>query len=106
KFRDDMAPAGKKPILFLMAEDTQSADEIGDFLRLLPEFKGDRTLVIHTDRRGDIRKQELEKARTAAREVDSDNSKINAIVSVLMLREGWDVRNVCVIVGLRSHTAA
>jgi type III restriction enzyme len=106
KFREDLEPAGKRPILFLMCEDTQSADEIGDYLRLLPEFKGDRTLVIHTDRRGDIRKQELDKARAAAREVDSDNSTINAIVSVLMLREGWDVRNVCVIVGLRKYTAA
>jgi type III restriction enzyme len=105
-FKTELSKAGKRPILFLMAEDTQSADEIGDFLRMLPEFKGDRTLVIHTDRRGDIRKKELEKARQAAREVDSDESTINAIVSVLMLREGWDVRNVCVIVGLRSYTAA
>ena len=30
---------------------------------------------------------------------------IRCIVSVLMLREGWDVRNVCVIVTLRSLTA-
>jgi len=106
KFSEELNKAGKRPILFVMAEDTQSADEIGDYLRLLPEFKGDRTLVIHTDRRGDIQKKELEKARLAAREVDSDQSEINAIVSVLMLREGWDVRNVCVIVGLRSYTAA
>ncbi len=106
-FRDDLAKAGKRPTLFLMTEDTQSADEIGDYLRLLPDFKGDKTLVIHTDRRGEItKKDELEKARVAAREVDSDDSGINAIVSVLMLREGWDVRNVCVIVGLRSYTAA
>jgi type III restriction enzyme len=106
KFSTELAKAGKKPILFVMAEDTQSADEIGDYLRLLPDFKGDKTLVIHTDRRGDIQKKELEKARQAAREVDSDQSEINAIVSVLMLREGWDVKNVCVIVGLRSYTAA
>jgi type III restriction enzyme len=105
-FKERLSEIGKKPILFLMAEDTQSADEIGDYLRLLPEFRGDQTLVIHTDRRGDIKTKELEKARTAAREVDSDQSEINAIVSVLMLREGWDVRNVCVIVGLRSYTAA
>jgi type III restriction enzyme len=106
KFKKELSRAGKRPILFLMAEDTQSANEIGDFLRLLPEFKGDQTLVIHTNKRGDIQKKELEKARQAAREVDSDESGINAIVSVLMLREGWDVRNVCVIVGLRSYTAA
>ena len=30
---------------------------------------------------------------------------MNAIVSVLMLREGWDVQNVTVIVGLRPYTS-
>lgn len=106
RFRDELAKAGKKPVLFVMCEDTQSADEVADYLRILPDFGGDRTLVIHTDRRGEITKQDLERARAAAREVDSDESTINAIVSVLMLREGWDVRNVCVIVGLRAFTAA
>ena len=30
---------------------------------------------------------------------------MNAIVSVLMLREGWDVQNVTVIVGLRPYSS-
>src|SRR5262249_49463696 len=106
-FRGDLAKADKKPILFLMTEDTQSADEIGDYLRMLPDFKGDQTLVIHTDRRGEItKKDEREKARLPAGEVDSEASGLNAIVGVLMPRGGWDVKNVCVIVGLRSYTAA
>ncbi len=40
----------------------------------------------------------------AAREVDLNTNPINAIVSVLMLREGWDVKNVTVV-GLRPYTA-
>ena len=36
---------------------------------------------------------------------DRTESPINAIVSVLMLREGWDVQNVTVVVGLRPYTA-
>lgn len=106
KFREELAVAGKKPVLFVMCEDTQSADEVGDYLRMLPDLKGDQTLVIHTDRRGEVKKDDLERARAAAREIDLDTNEINAIVSVLMLREGWDVRNVCVIVGLRSFTAS
>jgi type III restriction enzyme len=31
--------------------------------------------------------------------------QVNAIISVLMLREGWDVQNVTVVVGLRPYTA-
>jgi type III restriction enzyme len=37
--------------------------------------------------------------------VDDAQAPVNAIVSVLMLREGWDVQNVTVIVGLRPYTA-
>jgi type III restriction enzyme len=105
KFHESLSPAGKRPVLFVMCEDTQSADEVGDYLRQRPDFAGDRLLVIHTNRQGEITKQDLDLARKAAREVDSVESPIRCIVSVLMLREGWDVRNVCVIVTLRSLTA-
>jgi len=105
-FNEDLSPAGKRPVLFVMCENTQAADEAGDYLRQLSEFGGDRLLVIHTNQSGDIKKDELDLARRAAREVDGPDSRIRCIVSVLMLREGWDVRNVCVIVTLRALTAA
>ena len=106
KFDEALSPAGKRPVLFVMCENTQAADEAGDYLRQRPEFAGDRLLVIHTNRQGEITKADLDLARKAAREVDQPDSRIRCIVSVLMLREGWDVRNVCVIVTLRSLTAA
>jgi type III restriction enzyme len=106
KFDEALSPAGKRPVLFVMCENTQAADEAGDYLRQRPEFAGDRLLVIHTNRQGEITKADLDIARRAAREVDGPDSPIRCIVSVLMLREGWDVRNVCVIVTLRSLTAA
>ena len=48
---------------------------------------------------------ELEELRKQSRIVDSASSKYRAIVSVLMLKEGWDVRNVTTIVGLRPYSA-
>jgi type III restriction enzyme len=105
KFNQDLAPSGKRPILFVMCENTQAADEVGDYLGQREEFSGDRLLVIHTNQSGEITKADLDVARAAAREVDGPDSRIRCIVSVLMLREGWDVRNVCVIVTLRSLTA-
>jgi len=106
KFHESLSPAGKRPVLFVMCENTQAADEAGDYLRQRPDFAGDQLLVIHTNRAGEITKADLDIARQAAREVDGPDSNIRCIVSVLMLREGWDVRNVCVIVTLRSLTAA
>ncbi len=102
----DYGGVGEKPLLFVMAEDIKDADSIADRLRREKEFKDkDRILVIHTKGNGEITQKDLDAAREAARAVDSGKSGIRAIVSVLMLREGWDVRNVSVILGLRPFTA-
>lgn len=104
-FDEALSPAGKRPVLFVMCENTQAADEVGDYLGQLPQFSGDRLLVIHTNQAGEVTKKDLDIARTAAREIDGPDSNVRCIVSVLMLREGWDVRNVCVVLTLRSLTA-
>ncbi len=107
EYRDQLAPLAKKPVLFVMMNETTEADDVADFLRTkYPEdFSGDQLLVIHTNRSGEISRGDEEEARRAAREVDDATSPVNAIVSVLMLREGWDVQNVTVIVGLRPYSA-
>jgi len=98
---------GKKPVLFIMAEKNAFADVIGEYLWKTKEFgfKESEVLIIHTDEAGEITKKDVEKAREAARDIDKPESKIKAIVSVMMLREGWDVRNVSVALGLRPFTA-
>lgn len=106
EFNETLSPAGKRPVLFVMCENTREADRAGDYLRQMREFADDQLLVIHTNAQGEITKADLELARDAAREVDQPDSRIRCIVSVLMLREGWDVRNVCVIVTLRALSAA
>ncbi len=107
EYREKLAPLCKRPLLFIMMNDTKEADDVGAYLqRKYPDdFAGDKTLIIHTKRNGDIVLRDLDAARKAAKEVDEGSSPINAIVSVLMLREGWDVQNVTVIVGLRPYTS-
>ncbi len=107
EYRQQLAPLGKKPILFVMLNSTAEADEVGDYLRVKypNELGGDKTLVIHTDTKGEVSKKDLDTARQLAREVDEPDCPVNAIVSVLMLREGWDVQNVTVVVGLRPYTS-
>lgn len=98
---------GTRPVLFIMAEKNVYADAIGEYLWKTKEFgfKEVEVLIIHTDAAGEITKKDLEKAREAARDIDKAESKVKAIVSVMMLREGWDVRNVTVVLGLRPFTA-
>lgn len=107
EYREQLNPVGKKPLLFIMLNDTKEADDVGEFLKVhYPDyFGGDGLLVIHTDRQGEVSKNSLDAARKVAREVDDGESPVNAIVSVLMLREGWDVQNVTVIVGLRPYSS-
>lgn len=109
EYRDQLAPMKKKPLLFIMMNTTDEADDVADWLRKAhpSEFAGDhKTLVIHTDKSGEVKTKDLDVARKLAREVDDPACPTNAIVSVLMLREGWDVQNVTVVVGLRPYTAA
>jgi type III restriction enzyme len=107
EYRDELSKSGKRPILFIMLGSTQEADEVGDHLRRAypSDFEGEKTLIIHTRVDGEITEGDIEQARKVAREVDQPNCPVNAIVSVLMLREGWDVQSVTVIVGLRPYNS-
>lgn len=103
---------GKKAVLFVMVDDTKNCDEVGAYLeKISPELQG-AVLVIHTNKSGDISesaaratKDELDLLREQANAIDSWASPYKAIVSVLMLKEGWDVRNVTTVVGLRAYAA-
>lgn len=103
---------GKKAILFVMTDDTKNCDDVAEYLEgTYPDLKG-ATLVIHTKNNGEISeatsgkgKDELERLRRLANEIDSPDSPYKAIISVMVLKEGWDVRNVTTIVGLRAYSA-
>jgi type III restriction enzyme len=102
----------KKAILFVMTDDTRNCDDVAAYLEgNFPDLK-DAVLVIHTNKNGDISestsgksKEELDKLREQANLIDGLESPFKAVVSVMMLKEGWDVRNVTTIVGLRAYAA-
>ena len=120
--KEEWEKSGKKALMFIMTEDTKGADEIAAELNSSPLFKelNDRTINLHTNLKGKIKKigrgpserlvfvenekeisdDDLKALRKLSRELDSDPHHY-CIVSVLMLREGWDVRNVTTIVPLR-----
>ncbi len=116
----------RKPILLVMTEDGAAANEIAEHLDSgeFPLLKG-RVLNIHTRLKGRIKEvtrggktfkefvenetamkpEDLRALREMSRELDSADSKFRCVVSVMMLREGWDVRNVTTIVPLRPYSA-
>jgi type III restriction enzyme len=103
---------GKKAILFVMTDDTRNCDDVAEYLEGAYSDLKDAVLVIHTKSNGEISesasgksKEELDKLRAEANSIDSAESPYKAIISVLVLKEGWDVRNVTTIVGLRAYVA-
>jgi len=113
KTSKELEPTGKKAILFIMTDDTKNCDEVQTYLeKNYAELNG-KVLTIHTNKSGDISekvtgkaKEELDRLRKQANNIDSMESPFEVIVSVLMLKEGWDVKNVTTIVGLRAYVAA
>lgn len=111
KAYDEHQKMGKKAILFVMTDDTRNCDDVAGYLGTYPDLK-DAVLTIHTKNNGEISeastrraKEELEFLRKQANKIDDPTSPYKAVVSVLMLKEGWDVRNVTTIVGLRLYRA-
>jgi type III restriction enzyme len=103
---------GKKAVLFVMTDDTKNCDDVEEYLKTTYPEISDAILTIHTNNNGEISeadskksKEELEVLRKAANSIDSWESPYKVIISVLMLKEGWDVRNVTTIVGLRAYAA-
>ncbi|MHB8384495.1 MAG: DEAD/DEAH box helicase family protein [Candidatus Binataceae bacterium] len=111
KVYEELLPTGKKSVLFVMTDDTRNCDEVGGYLESRYPKLG-KVLVIHTKKNGEISeasggksKEELEKLRGFSQDIDAADNPFRAIVSVMMLREGWDVRNVVAMVGLRPYKA-
>lgn len=112
KTYEALKPMGKKSILFIMTDDTKNCDDVAEYLETsFKDLKG-AVLTIHTNKSGEIseatggkNKEELTLLRKQANEIDSWESPFKVIISVMMLKEGWDVKNVTTIVGLRPYAA-
>ncbi|MBP3553322.1 MAG: DEAD/DEAH box helicase family protein [Bacteroidaceae bacterium] len=96
--------AAKYPKMLVMCEDTSVTPFVEKFLMeegLMP----DDVLRIDSTAKGELK--DAEWMRVKERLFNVDNYALpKVIVSVLMLREGFDVNNICVIVPLRSSQAS
>lgn len=84
-----------KPVLFVVCQSVEHAAEVGQVLAS-DGFIGDPAAVL------EITSQSSDEALQALADVELVDSPTRAIVSVNMLREGWDVKNIAVIVALRK----
>lgn len=108
----ELEPTGKKSILFVMTDDTKNCDDVAEFLENNYSQLRGAVLTIHTNKSGEItesvtgkKEKELQELRKKANEIDDLDNPYKVIVSVMMLKEGWDVKNVTTVLGLKPFTA-
>ena len=93
----------KSPKMLIMCENTAVSPLVVDFLK--KEGLSDEDIMqIDSDKKGNIPPKEWDDIKLKLFNIDK-YEKPKVIVSVLMLREGFDVSNVCVIVPLRATQA-
>jgi len=98
----DIDPS-RHPKMLVVCEDTTVTPLIEDFLRL-EGLAEQEILRVDSNRKGELKTDEWKVLRERLFDVDR-HAAPRVIISVLMLREGFDVNNICVIVPLRASTA-
>lgn len=100
----------KKPVMFVMADQNAEADLISEYVKTKTDSEGmsygdipdgEQVVTIHEGRKENLSDEDYEKLRMQVFASDDLSNPTRIIVSVLMLREGFDVKNVCVLVVLR-----
>ena len=88
------------PVMLVVAKSIEDADEYGSILRSTEFFGGayvDAVLVVHSNA--------SDEALAELAKVEEPASPYRIIISVGMLKEGWDVKNVYVIASMRASVS-
>ena len=93
----------KNPKMLVICEDTSVAPYVNQ-LMLDEGMAQDEVVTIDSNAKGEVSEEEWKETKKKLFDIDKYRSP-KVIVSVLMLREGFDVNNICVIVPLRSSEA-
>ena len=93
----------KNPKMLIVCEDTNVSPYVAQFLRD-EGLAEDELVTIDSNAKGEVSEEEWQETKKRLFDIDR-YKKPKVIVSVLMLREGFDVNNICVIVPLRSSKA-
>ncbi|APU13082.1 DEAD/DEAH box helicase [Actinoalloteichus fjordicus] len=83
------------PVLFVVCQEIRDAEKVATILRGDSYLPGEGRVLVITSQSDDDALKDLA-------DVESPDSPVRAVVSVDKLKEGWDVKNIGVIVGYRA----
>ena len=93
----------RRPKMLVVCEDTKVTTKVVEFM-VAEGLESNDVLGIDSGKKEELSEKEWKEVKEHLFNVDK-HAKPRVIVSVLMLREGFDVNNICVIVPLRSSQA-
>ena len=125
KHKEKLRELGRKSVLFIMADEISNAEAIYEKLLEEPDIDSSNMMLVHSELdewktrlkqkgkeivskikvNGEEKGIDKELAVELVRNLDNPDNPIEVISSVMMLNEGWDVRSVTVILGLRSYAS-
>lgn len=94
-----------KPFVLVVAKDTTHAAQIRSVIESTSFFGGyykDKVIEVHSNQRGDEKDENIEKLVS----LENPSNKVEIVVHVNMLKEGWDVTNLYTIIPLRASASA
>ncbi|MEK6681470.1 MAG: DEAD/DEAH box helicase family protein [Nitrospirota bacterium] len=98
--RDNKAPL-VKPFVLVVAKDTEHARKLKELIVSSAFFEGyyaDKVMEIHSNQSGEEKDENIAQLLS----LESPENKIEIVIHVNMLKEGWDVTNLYTIIPLRT----
>ncbi|MDD3744555.1 MAG: DEAD/DEAH box helicase family protein, partial [Lentimicrobiaceae bacterium] len=93
-----------KPFVLVVAKDTNHSGKLKDFICSDAFFRGyykDKVLEIHSNQTGSEKDENIEQLLS----LEEPDNKIEIVIHVNMLKEGWDVTNLYTIIPLRRSAS-
>lgn len=95
--------ASKNPKMLIVCQDTTVSPFVEEFLKS-EGLEDEDFVTIDSNKQGEVKDEEWQEIKKKLFDIDRYKSP-KVVISVLMLREGFDVNNICVLVPLRSSQA-
>lgn len=93
-----------KPFVLVVAKDTEHSRQIKEYLTSKDFYKGyykDKVLEINSSQQGIEKDENISQLLT----LENEDNKIEIVIHVNMLKEGWDVNNLYTIIPLRASAS-
>lgn len=93
-----------KPFVLVVARDTDHSKQLMEYIKSKDFFGGyyaDKVMEIHSDQKKTEKDENIQKLL----ELENLDNKIEIVIHVNMLKEGWDVTNLYTIIPLRASAS-